>query len=178
MLRWHLLKIKEIHVCKRKVNECSSEVTFWFHRLLSLSIKSDVLLDVGDLHSILQPSPSRLVPPHTLNTLVDLTACTSFDVTDYNKHGQAHVSQTMRLLCLETSTIPTSLSKDLSNPVLPSCELYSFHVVYICTLSLCGCWEGVVGRVALMSIFPSIRFELDFYRILCRILCFGLKYFQ
>lgn len=66
MLRWHLLKIKEIHVCKRKVNECSSQVTFWFHRLLSLSIKSDVLLDVGDLHSILQPSPSRLVsPPQT-----------------------------------------------------------------------------------------------------------------
>lgn len=37
--------------------------------------------------------------------------------------------------------VSTSLLKDLSNPVLPSCELYSFLVVYICTF-LCVVVEG------------------------------------
>lgn len=37
--------------------------------------------------------------------------------------------------------ISTSLLEDLSNPVLPSCELYSFLVVYICTF-LCVAVEG------------------------------------
>lgn len=32
---------------------------------------------------------------------------------------------------------------------------------------------GGGGGVVLMYINPSIRFELDFYRILCRVLCFG-----
>lgn len=32
---------------------------------------------------------------------------------------------------------------------------------------------GGGGGVALMYIIPSIRFELDFYRILCRVFCFG-----
>lgn len=69
--------------------------------------------------------------------------------------------------------ISTTHLKDLSNPVLPSCELYSFLVVYICTFCLCGCFGDRGGGVALMYIIPSIRFELDFYRILCRIFCFG-----
>jgi len=36
-----------------------------------------------------------------------------------------------------------------------------------------GGGSGDVGGVALMYIIPSIRFELDFYRILCRVFCFG-----
>lgn len=39
-------------------------------------------------------------------------------------------------MCIEEEEkihTPTSLLEDLSNPVLPSCELYSFRVVYICT---------------------------------------------
>lgn len=62
-----------------------------------------------------------------------------------------------------------------STPILPSCELYSFLVVYICTFCLSDCLGGVGGSggVALMYIIPSIRFELDFYRILCRVFCFG-----
>lgn len=137
MSTWHLLKIKkEIHVCIRKANKRSSKVTFWFHRLQSLSVKSEILLDVGDLHNILQPSLPNWFS--TLNPSVDLTACTSFDVTDYNKHGQVHVSQSIDKrydynVLRKKKHIPISLLKDLSNPVLPSCELYSFHVVYICT---------------------------------------------
>lgn len=68
---------------------------------------------------------------------------------------------------------PTTRVKSFSIPILPSCELYSF-LVYICTFF----WDClkvivvVVVGVVLMSIIPSIRFELDFYRILCRVFCF------
>lgn len=68
--------------------------------------------------------------------------------------------------------IPATLWKYLSNPFLPSCEFYSFLLPYICTFYLHGCLRVMVEGVALMYI-PSIRFELDFYRILCRIFCFG-----
>lgn len=146
---------------------------FWFHRLFSLSIKTEILLDVGDLHNVLQPSLLTGFP--TLNTLVDLTACTSFGVTDY-KHGQVHVSQSKDKqygYCASKNPrfhIPLERLEQPSPAKLWtvqfSCSLYLY-------ISLCGCWGVAVGGVALVYIIPSILFELDFYRILCRIFCFG-----
>lgn len=51
-----------------------------------------------------------------------------------------------------------------------SCSLYLY---ILCFLSDCSGVLVFGGGVALMYIIPSIRFELDFYRILCRVFCFG-----
>lgn len=52
-----------------------------------------------------------------------------------------------------------------------------WNVQFSCSLYLYILFPWVVVVVMegllLMYIFPSIRFELDFYRILCRVLCFG-----
>ena len=93
--------------------------------------------------------------------------------------GMANFSSSAKLnntvAMVKNVTISTTLLKGFSAPILPSCELYSFLVVYICTFCLFDCLRVVVvfGGNALMYIVPSIRFELDFYRTLCRVFCFG-----
>lgn len=51
-----------------------------------------------------------------------------------------------------------------------SCSLY-LYILFVWLFR--GGGGGGGGGVALMYIIPSIRFELDFYRILCRVFCFG-----
>lgn len=106
-------------------------------------------------------------PPPTVNS-----SCTFFLVFLYHWWAWRTLLHRANIIHSYKFHIPATLWKYFSNPFLTSCEFYSFPLPYICTFYLHGCFRVMVERVALMYI-PSIRFELDFYRILCRIFCFG-----
>lgn len=100
-----------------------------------------------------------------------------------------HVPQSLTVTAIMVRNFTSSqhIWKISAPPILPSCELYSFLVLYILFFCFCfflllfldendidgGGGIGWGGGVALKYIIPSIRFELDFYRILCRVFCFG-----
>lgn len=65
--------------------------------------------------------------------------------------------------------------KGFSTPILPSCELYSFLVVYICTFCLFDCFGvlSVVEGLLWCILFHQFGLNWTFLGLLCRVFCFG-----
>lgn len=87
------------------------------------------------------------------------------------KHGRLLVSHKAKTnntaTVVRNMTFTTHLNSFSSVLILPSCELYSFLVVYIWTF----CFEVVKGLL-LCILFHQFGLNWAFIEILCRVFCF------
>ena len=106
--------------------------------------------------------------------IVGFTACTFLSLTSMANFSCSTMQrQTIQLQRFNVSHLHGTFER-FQHPdsaklwiVQFSCSLYLYFFFF-------GLFRGGgSGGVALMYIIPSIRFELDFYRILCRVFCFG-----
>lgn len=148
MLRWHLLKInkkkkkrKKITFVKGRLPSVPASWPFDFPGFLFQSkLKFYLTWEICTMYY--SPLSWLVPPPHWIHLWISppvrhmVSLTTSMAMFMFHKANVNNAATVFRKI-----HVSTSLLKDVSNPVLPSCELYSFLVVYICTF-LCVAVEG------------------------------------